>query len=274
MPSPSTARMRVATLSRKYRSWVTSSTAPPKPSSSRSRTFERRQVQVVGRLVEHQEVRALEEEPRQQQPVPLAARERADLHPLHRDGEEQVVEVVAERHASGRRARPAPRSTRPRRPSAPGRATRGPGRSARRAPFARGPPSPCCGGSSPRRTRRKRRLARAVRADDAHPVARLDDERDVAEHLGGPASRRRHVARLEHGVAQPRRRRRAGARERAAGGSAARPSAGGRARCGPGSWCAAPRGRAGARPPPGRSTGRACARLRSASASATSFCSR
>ena len=58
---------------------------------------ERDEVEIVGRLVQHEHVGPLQEEPREQQPVALAARERLHLHLLHRNREEQVVEVIAER---------------------------------------------------------------------------------------------------------------------------------------------------------------------------------
>ena len=56
--------------------------------------LERLDVEVVGRLVEHQQVRGLREEPREQQAVALAARQRLDrrLRALRR--EQEVAEIA------------------------------------------------------------------------------------------------------------------------------------------------------------------------------------
>ena len=56
--------------------------------------FERLDVQVVGRFVEHQHVGRAREQPRQQQPVALAAGEGLDRRPGALGGEEEVLQVT------------------------------------------------------------------------------------------------------------------------------------------------------------------------------------
>ena len=82
-------------LSRKVRSWLTSSTVPSNPPISSSEELQRLDVEIVGRLVEHEDVGRPREQPRQQQPVALAARQR-----LHRRlralAREQEIRQVAD----------------------------------------------------------------------------------------------------------------------------------------------------------------------------------
>ena len=84
----------VATRSMKSRSWLTSEHRALVVGDQLLEQVERLDVEVVGRLVEHQQVRLPRHQPRQQQPRPLAARERRDRPPRLRLGEEEVLEVA------------------------------------------------------------------------------------------------------------------------------------------------------------------------------------
>ena len=91
----STAIVRVPTASSSARSWEISSTAPSKPWSAASSASRRLEVEVVGRLVEDQDVGAGVHEDRQRQPPALAARETLDRLLGRLAGEQELAEQRA-----------------------------------------------------------------------------------------------------------------------------------------------------------------------------------
>ena len=76
------------------RSWLTSSSVPGQVASRSSSSFERLDVEIVGRLVHHEHVERPSEQPGQQQTIALAAGER--LHRRQRPlGRKQKITQVA-----------------------------------------------------------------------------------------------------------------------------------------------------------------------------------
>ncbi len=72
------------------------SSVPGKSTSCGFDQFERLDVQVVRRLVEHEHVGRAREQPREQQPVALAARQRLDGRPRALGRKEEVLEVAVD----------------------------------------------------------------------------------------------------------------------------------------------------------------------------------
>ena len=156
MTAPSAiSAMAVTMRFRKYRSWDTTTTLPAYDGEEALEPAERLQVEVVGRLVEEQEIGAQEQQAGQGGPHAPAARElaeRADGHPVRREPEPAEddlglgLEAIAARaprsdagplrsarsacgpavgigHEGGEATRARPRAARPRRsPTAPPRA--------------------------------------------------------------------------------------------------------------------------------------------------------
>ena len=81
-------------LSRNARSWLTSSTVPAKVGDQLFEQLERLDVEIVGRLVHHQDVGRTREEPREHQAVALAARQRLDRRHRALAREQEVGEVA------------------------------------------------------------------------------------------------------------------------------------------------------------------------------------
>ena len=101
---------RRPTASSIRRSWVTSSSVPGVGVQRRLQLLDRRQVEVVGRLVEHQQVDAARLQQRQRRPGPLARRQRR-RRPQHVVGPQ--AELGQQRAHLGRRpGRARPRRTR------------------------------------------------------------------------------------------------------------------------------------------------------------------
>ena len=133
-PSPSNTSVLVTTWSRNVRSWLTMSSVPGNSTSSDSTQLERLDVEIVGRLVEHQDVGGLRQQPREQQPVALAARQR--LHRRSRALGRETESPRGSRARAARRRRPSRcRCRRPpcRRPFVRDRAARAADRSTRSA---------------------------------------------------------------------------------------------------------------------------------------------
>jgi hypothetical protein len=74
----------VQTASRNQRSWVTTTTVPRPRGQVAREPVDGLDVEVVRRLVEQEQVGAVEQQPREPDPPPLAARQRRDrrVHPL------------------------------------------------------------------------------------------------------------------------------------------------------------------------------------------------
>ena len=80
MPRPrSSSRIQRATLSRKYRSWVTATTVPGYSCRNRSSQRDRLGVEVVGGLVEQQQIGSRQQQPAERDPASLTAGEHAHL---------------------------------------------------------------------------------------------------------------------------------------------------------------------------------------------------
>ena len=78
-PSPSaTSHVAVQTASRNQRSWVTTSIDAAARREVAREPVDALDVEVVGRLVEQQQLGAVEQQPRERDPPPLAARQRRD----------------------------------------------------------------------------------------------------------------------------------------------------------------------------------------------------
>ena len=118
------------------------------PSPARSEQLlerrQRRDVEIVGRLVEQEQVGARLEDLRERDARALAARERADLLALLRPVEQEILEVACASRACALRARPRRRRAAPRlraRRRCRGSTSR---RAARRAPDRSGRPASAC----------------------------------------------------------------------------------------------------------------------------------
>ena len=217
--------MRVTVRSRNARSCETTTTEPSKPARNTSSALEPGEVEVVRRLVEEQHVVAAEEDRRERGPRRLAAGERrragararhrararrARPRPRHRSRRRRArgtrrapwctrrrsARLVAEprgepvhpRRGRARRrcgARGSRAASRPAAGRAPAAGADGERRRSRRTL----PPSGCRAREQPQ----QRRLARAVRPDEADPRARRHDEIDARRGRGAlrVTSRRR-----------------------------------------------------------------------------------
>ena len=144
-------------------------------------------VEVVGGLVEQQQLGGVEQQPGERDAPPLAARQRRDLgvDPLRRSGS-------ARRRRAGRRARCETRRRPPTRgrrasPTSASRTVRSPSRSSPWPSSARSSVptrviAPASGCSRPGDQPQQRRLPVAVAPDDADPLALGDAERHVGQH--------------------------------------------------------------------------------------------
>ena len=112
---------------------------------------ERLEVEIVGRLVEHQQVRGLGQRARQHQPAALAAREHAAAACAPARARTGSPSCSRRRASAGRRPSPCRRGRRsaPRRASSSGRGCRGPGRAWPSARLAPSRTSPLSGASAP-----------------------------------------------------------------------------------------------------------------------------
>ena len=213
--SPSISTTRVTIRSRNARSWETSDDAHRQRVEEPLEPAQPREVEVVGRLVEQEDVEAREQDRGERGAGRLAAREGRELAPgaraeadVGQDGPGAGLEVLAaegeeavERAPSRRRRAPArPRAGLRARPSPPRRRRRrcaGPGSRARSrqagrpAPAGRNPTRPGADDLARRRAPRRRRARAAASTCRSRwgrrrrPVARGDDQRDVVEHRHG-----------------------------------------------------------------------------------------
>ena len=84
----------MTTLSRKARSWLTSEQRAGELEQQLLEQVERLDVEIVRRLVEHEQVERPREQPREQQPIALAARQRAHRRARAIGREEKVLQVA------------------------------------------------------------------------------------------------------------------------------------------------------------------------------------
>ena len=91
------------TASRNQRSWVTTSTSRCRCGQVPGQPVDGLDVEVVGRLVEDQQLGVLEQQPRQRDPPPLAARQRPDrrIQPAGQAGQLHTAEQPLEHAPEG-----------------------------------------------------------------------------------------------------------------------------------------------------------------------------
>jgi hypothetical protein len=166
--------------------------------------LEREEVQVVGGLVQDQEVGLLQEQPGQEQAVPLPAGQAAHLLLMDLVGEEVAVQVAAHVDPLPAHLHPVLVATDSSR-LASGSRSPGAGRSTRSGCSSPAPPTPLSGGSSPRIIRSSVVLPGAVRAHDPDPLASPQRGREVADQ-DPVAVRLGHAVQVQDGAAEAGRR--------------------------------------------------------------------